>query len=118
MRGDDGKENNFVDAACRVLTDAGFPSTYIRGKSVHNQRIERLWVDIMPVRKRIITLLDHIETDDTLDLDDPVHRFALDFVYLPILNTLIRTWVFLWNNHTMRTTSESRVCEGLQLRAR
>ena len=107
VRGDHGSENKLLAAMCGVLHDLGgvygAHMKYLAGLSVNNQRIERLWGDLPSVLKAMRVLLESLEREGVLDVENPVHRFALDFVYLPILEEHLALWREMWNNHPVRT---------------
>ena len=78
----------------------------ITGTSVHNQRIERLWVDL----HRSVTLLFYrlfyfLEQHGLLDPLNEVHLFALHYVYMPRLNQALKTFQDGWNHHGIRTAN-------------
>lgn len=76
----------------------------LRGQSVHNQRIERLWRDVFTkVLEKFYKLFYHMEDTGALDLSNRVHRFALNFTYLPRIQAALSNWAHVHNNHGIRT---------------
>ena len=63
--------------------------SHITGKSVHNQRIERLWCDVNRVIvSRFLNIFLFLEQSGILDL-----------VYIPLINNAINQFIGQWNNH-------------------
>ena len=85
----------------------------ITGRSVHNQRIERLWRDVYQgVLKSFHNIFYSLEDYGILDPDDEVDLWCLHFVFLKEINQSLSRWVEGWIRHPLRT---ERNCSPLQL---
>ena len=63
------------------------------GRSVHNQRIERLWRDVyIGVTKLYHDLFLYMEAINVLDPTNETHLFSLHFVYLPRIKNHLHQW--------------------------
>lgn len=79
-------------------------SGYIRGPSVHNQRIERLHCDTTQcVLSYYIHLFKFMESNNTLCSSDEIDLFALHFVYLSRIQKSLDEFKDAWNHHVMST---------------
>ena len=76
----------------------------IMGRSVHNQRIERLWRDLFSGCTIFFYYLFYkFEQDEILDPDDPLDICALHIVFLPKLQRRLDLFQSGWANHRIRT---------------
>jgi len=103
VRSDKGGENEMVKMY--MERERGMSrGSMLMGTSVHNQRIERLWVDVYrSVLFFFYDLFSMMEQEAGLDPDDPIHIFALHFVFLPRINARLDQFIDTWDNHTVRT---------------
>ncbi|KAJ7060659.1 hypothetical protein C8F01DRAFT_988416 [Mycena amicta] len=77
--------------------------SYIFGISVHNIRIERLWVDwTKDVGKTWGAFFCDLEVYGGLTVENPAHLWLLHHLFLNALNDYATSWVQAWNSHKMR----------------
>ena len=94
-----------IEVACEVLKKFGTSSKpFLTGLSVHNQRIERLWKDVLHyVLHYYIDLFYFMEANEILDPLNEVHLLALQLVFIERINTALLNSIVYWNNHKLRT---------------
>ena len=105
IRCDKGGEN--VDVSMFLLThplQRPGRGTVIVGKSVHNQRIERMWRDVFQGFLGLYyDLFYYLETMNMLVPNNDVHLFCLHHVFIPRINRHLDSWKEAWVKHPMRT---------------
>ncbi|KAF5340076.1 hypothetical protein D9611_012341 [Ephemerocybe angulata] len=103
VRGDYGTENNEIER--KMVERWGLAHrAYLRGRSVHNVRIERLWRDVRrDSLERFRQLFLTMEKEHLLDPDSPIHLVSLYLVYHPRIQDSLNETITSWNNHSLRT---------------
>ncbi|RVE63433.1 hypothetical protein OJAV_G00136230 [Oryzias javanicus] len=103
VRADQGVEN--LDIAHFMFATQGTGrGSFISGKSVHNQRVERLWRDVWTaVTSKHYDVLHALEEDGLLDISDATLLFGVHYIFLPRLQADLDMFAKGWNNHPLRT---------------
>jgi hypothetical protein len=103
IRVDKGVENVLVcDAMVKVRGEGR--GSFIAGPSTHNQRIERLWRDVFRCVCHLYYYTFYaMEATGILQIDEPVHLFALHLVFIPRINKTLSEFMEAFNHHKVRT---------------
>ena len=99
VRGDNGTENNDIE---RYMNRERGGGSYLRGPSVHNQRIERLHYDTTHCcLSHYINLFKFLEENEILSPDDSTDLFSLHFVYKGRIQKSLDEFRNGWNSHRL-----------------
>lgn len=107
VRSDKGLENTAI--ADHMIQQRGTGrGSMITGRSVHNQRIERLWKDVYTgVLCFYYNLFYHMEEESILDPLNDFHIAALHYTFIPRINQKLKIWQEAWAGHRIRTVRTS-----------
>ncbi|KAG8916566.1 hypothetical protein FRC02_003747 [Tulasnella sp. 418] len=102
VRGDHGVENLRV-AAFMELNKGVRRGSYIWGRSIHNIRIERLWVDVTAQfgHKWREFFMD-LEIHHDLDVQNTNHKWLLHYLFLTDINKDASFFAEAWNHHKIK----------------
>ncbi len=105
VRADHGGENILVSRYMLRHPQRGPErGSYIAGKSVHNQRIERLWRDVFSsCLSPYYHLFHSLEDNGILSPINDVDLFCLHYVFLPRINNQIERFRLAYCRHRLRT---------------
>ena len=101
VRGDKGVDMLMLLRIWSVILNVDRAS-FIARKSVHNQRIERLWVDVyLGVIYIYYHLFSHMELSGQLNVEDEIELYVLHYVYTKRINRHLQEFVNSWDNHKL-----------------
>ena len=105
VRADKGGENVLVSEYMLRHPHRGpGRGSFITGRSVHNQRIERLWCDVFSsCNGHLYHMFHSMEDEGLLDPVDEVDLFALHFVFIPRINRQLESFKAAYCRHRLRT---------------
>ncbi|KAG8921378.1 hypothetical protein FRC01_000283 [Tulasnella sp. 417] len=102
VRGDHGVENLKV-AEYMEQTRGARRGSYIWGRSVHNVRIERLWVDVTTqFGAKWADFFTLLEVRHGLNINNHNHLWLLQYLFLLDINTEANYFRDSWNNHVIQ----------------
>jgi len=102
LRADAGSENIAVGKFMYIVRGE---DSFIVGRSVNNQRIERFWRDLrVQVFQPFISFFSDLGNRD-LYYRQPEGIWIIQYLFLPMIQEKVAAYKDAWNNHPMRTAN-------------
>lgn len=102
VRGDRGGENVLI-ADYMIENRGANRGSYLAGPSRFNTRIERLWRDVQSHTIRYYRDMFQRLERDGMDVENDVHMYVLQHVFLSRINASLELFRHAWNHHALRT---------------
>lgn len=104
VRADHGGEFSHVQKMMEEINNNEDHNSFIKGKSVHNQRIERLWRDVFTkVANKYYNIFNIMENNNILDIENATHLAVLHYVFPGRIQCDLTAWRNAHNIHPVRT---------------
>ena len=98
-----GVDNTSVCDAMVAVRGEGRGS-FIAGSSTRKPRIERLWRDVFRCICHVFYYTFYaMEQTGLLDVENRIHMFTLQHVYLARINSALSEWMICFNDHPVQT---------------
>ncbi|KIO30085.1 hypothetical protein M407DRAFT_69669 [Tulasnella calospora MUT 4182] len=91
-----GRYGSFHVQTCSLVNNSGY-------RSVHNVRIERLWVDLtVALGAKWAEFFELLEVQSGLDINNINHIWLLHYLFLADINEEVSFFVRTWNHHSIQ----------------
>ncbi|KAK1218916.1 hypothetical protein PQX77_014961 [Marasmius sp. AFHP31] len=115
VRGDRGGENRRV-ASVMIKMRGLKRGSFMWGTSMHNTRIERLWVEVgSRLARQWRAFFLRLERLHRLDVKNPFHLWLLHQLFLDAINDDINTFEQEWNSHPISGIGHEKSPKDMRL---